>query len=141
MSTKWRAANKEKAKTYDAAYDAAHKEKIKAHNAARYAANSEKMRAASAAWRAANPEKIKAQHRMRKFRVSPDCFQLMLAVQQNACGICNKKFSKTPHIDHCHKTGEVRGLLCGSCNKGMGFFKDSPLLLKSTLEYLTNYNI
>lgn len=41
------------------------------------------------------------------------------------------------HIDHCHKTDIVRGLLCGSCNKGLGFFKDSPNLLYKASDYLS----
>ena len=39
-------------------------------------------------------------------------------------------------IDHNHKTGKVRGLLCGSCNTGIGLLKDSPDVLDAAIEYL-----
>jgi hypothetical protein len=40
-------------------------------------------------------------------------------------------------IDHCHKTGKVRGVLCSSCNAGLGYFKDNIDNLKKAIKYLT----
>jgi len=63
--------------------------------------------------------------------------------QNGKCAICKKpETRKTGNkirelsIDHCHKTGKVRGLLCDSCNNGLGRFKDSVKLLESALKYL-----
>lgn len=39
-------------------------------------------------------------------------------------------------IDHSHKTGKIRGMLCQSCNKGLGFFKDNPALLERASDYV-----
>lgn len=39
-------------------------------------------------------------------------------------------------IDHCHKTGKVRGLLCKTCNTGIGHLKDDPNILRSAINYL-----
>ena len=67
-----------------------------------------------------------------------------LTEQQNTCAICHsttpgqnniKRFS----VDHCHKTGKIRGLLCSNCNKGIGLLGDSILILEAAVEYLKNY--
>jgi hypothetical protein len=39
-------------------------------------------------------------------------------------------------VDHCHKSGQIRGLLCNACNKGLGLFKDSPIILEKAIKYL-----
>lgn len=162
----WRAANPEKEKAYNAAYRAANPEKEKTRQAAYRAANPEKMKAKEVARRAANPEKEKARNaayyaanrekmkakgaaygasgkrsaasRMRKYGMSPEAFQLMLLMQQNACGVCAETFSGEPQVDHCHKTGEIRGLLCSRCNKALGLFRDSPETLERAKEWLRN---
>lgn len=144
----WKAANPEKVRAESKAYRASNPEKVKAAEAAWRAVNTEKLGAYQAAYRAANPEKIRARRassseklkvfrRMRRYGVSPEAFQLMLLLQKSACGICKEPFlEKAPHVDHCHKTGEVRGLLCRRCNVALGLFKDSPELLRGALEYL-----
>ena len=40
-------------------------------------------------------------------------------------------------VDHCHKTGKIRGLLCGGCNTSIGSFEDNPELLKNAIKYLS----
>ena len=58
--------------------------------------------------------------------------------QENKCKICYQNFSSDvePHVDHCHTTGEIRGLLCIRCNLGLGYFQDNPLALVRAAEYL-----
>lgn len=65
----------------------------------------------------------------------------MYKVQNNSCAICNRtdtgiERTKKLSVDHCHITGEVRGLLCNWCNQGLGHFRDSPELLTKAVEYL-----
>jgi hypothetical protein len=55
----------------------------------------------------------------------------------NPCSICREP-SKA--IDHCHETGQVRGALCNSCNKGLGFFKESSQRLHAAINYLEGRN-
>jgi hypothetical protein len=63
----------------------------------------------------------------------------MLQQQNGLCAICKKtETGKTSNlcVDHCHKTGKVRGLLCNNCNKGLGLFKDNPEVLLNASAYL-----
>lgn len=64
-------------------------------------------------------------------------FQEMFLEQDGCCGICNEPANGVKlHVDHCHRTNTVRGLLCGECNLGLGKFKDSHVLLAKAAEYL-----
>lgn len=132
----YQADNSERIKVVKAAWRSANREKIRTYVKARYAANRGRFLAECAAYRAANPEKVKACKRAGNYGLSPEAFQLMILMQKNACAICKETFSTTPAVDHCHQTGEVRGLLCGRCNKGLGLFRDSIAFLKSAEEYL-----
>lgn len=61
----------------------------------------------------------------------------MLEMQGGVCAICggkDKNFRLA--VDHCHQTGKIRGLLCSACNKAIGGFKDSPMLLIKAMRYL-----
>ena len=91
-----------------------------------------------------NPERIekKKWHTiMAKYGLCKEDFESMLDGQENKCAICKFEFhdekqSTRPHIDHCHDSGDVRGLLCVNCNNGLGQFKDNPSFLSSAIEYL-----
>lgn len=60
----------------------------------------------------------------------------MLKRQEGRCGICEADVTEDRCVDHCHRSGLVRGLLCGCCNTGLGFFKDDPKRLEAAIEYL-----
>lgn len=76
------------------------------------------------------------------YDISFEEYEKILALQDNKCAICKSKIgnSRTTRlfIDHDHLTGKVRGLLCSACNHGLGLFKDSPILLKRAINYLTD---
>ena len=82
--------------------------------------------------------------RWRRYRYGPHVPSLLDA-QQNLCAICETDFSTLPqkhrHVDHCHKTGLVRGWLCHGCNLGIGNLKDDPKLLRKAAEYLQRFDI
>lgn len=60
--------------------------------------------------------------------------------QGDACAICRKPFTETPHADHEHTTPpKPRALLCRGCNVGLGCFCDNPELLEEAAEYLRNW--
>lgn len=74
-----------------------------------------------------------------KYGISLDSYFAMLESQDNACAICGKMDDGTPkffHLDHCHDTGKVRGILCKDCNLGLGRFSDDPDRLRAAIGYL-----
>lgn len=74
------------------------------------------------------------------YGITLDQFNQIKQEQGNRCKICNTDEPKGRHncfhVDHCHSTGKVRGLLCNKCNVGLGSFKDDPEILKIAAEYL-----
>lgn len=68
-------------------------------------------------------------------------FNEMLAKQEGKCKICKKPQTeeKYLHVDHCHDTKKIRGLLCTKCNTGLGLFCESAELLEKAKEYLTEH--
>ncbi len=74
--------------------------------------------------------------RAKDYGMTPEQYKALEASQDGRCAICHSGSAETLHIDHDHETGVVRGLLCNSCNVGLGHFKDSHELLAAALEYL-----
>ena len=58
--------------------------------------------------------------------------------QGSVCAICREQFKNglNTHVDHCHNTNKIRGILCANCNRGLGKFKDSPELLRFAALYI-----
>ena len=75
----------------------------------------------------------------RVYGITQEDYDVMLRAQGGVCKICGQKESVDRFplaVDHDHKTGKVRGLLCGSCNTGLGKFNDDPDLLLKAMKYL-----
>ncbi len=75
---------------------------------------------------------------MRQYGLTIGDHESLVAAHDNRCAICKVQADdgKPLHIDHDHKTGRVRGLLCGHCNRGIGLFRDNPAVLRRAIEYL-----
>lgn len=73
------------------------------------------------------------------YGISPTDVSDMISDQNGCCAICNTDApgAKGFHIDHNHETGKIRGLLCGFCNSGLGFFRDNPKLMRRAATYVT----
>lgn len=118
-------------------------------NAARrskYAQNAEhrdKMKSQASEWAKANPDKVKHARLMSAFGMSLDQFNAMMESQGNSCAICGYSDMSNPkvfpHVDHCHSTGKVRGILCSNCNMALGKFKDDTSRLYSAISYLASH--
>lgn len=75
----------------------------------------------------------------RKYGITKDQFNEMFNNQQGCCAICKQHqslFNRTLAVDHCHTTGQVRGLLCGQCNLLLGHANDNIEILLSAIAYL-----
>lgn len=71
-----------------------------------------------------------------KYRLTPAQFDSMLIAQDGRCGICNEPLSDKLHIDHDHRTKQLRGILCRHCNIGLGHFFDDPSRLEGAAKYV-----
>lgn len=70
----------------------------------------------------------------RLYGLSKDAWRKLVEKHHGVCAICKR--SEKLCVDHCHKTGKVRGLLCGKCNFALGQFQDSLITLSAAIEYL-----
>jgi hypothetical protein len=74
-------------------------------------------------------------HRRWTYGIDETAFDALMAEQGGRCKICKRPMDK-PAIDHDHRTGTIRGLLCGACNRGLGHFQDDPGLCERAALYL-----
>lgn len=95
--------------------------------------NRKTARARAALWYKRNKNKAWITKRRfglrQKFGITLEDYERMFRKQRGRCGICNrhaKTFTKSLAVDHCHKTGKIRGLLCGMCNSFLGRIHDDP---------------
>lgn len=94
-----------------------------------------------------DPEGLKQRRRETNLRkkakalgVDVEVLRRIEKTQNGRCAICGSaQKKKSLSVDHCHKTGRVRGMLCQDCNFGLGKFKDSPTLLQTAISYLEGY--
>lgn len=81
-----------------------------------------------------NPDRVRAR-KLKQYGLSLQDVAEMFVRQAGKCAICAGVMVKQC-VDHCHKTGKVRGLLCHGCNIGLGGFKDSSEALLAAITYL-----
>lgn len=142
-SVRWRAANADRVKEHRRRSYEANKELVKERSRAWSKANRERKAALAVAWVQANPGKVLS-IRLKRYGLDAEAYAAMLSEQKGGCAICG---SKEPGgrgrfaVDHDHAAeanGQmvVRGLLCMSCNRGLGYFADDPQRLRAASDYL-----
>jgi hypothetical protein len=87
------------------------------------------------AWRKKHPDRVRAFRLKREYGLRSGEYDAMKERQRGRCAICEEPAERLT-IDHCHQTGIVRSLLCGTCNSGLGYFKDNPDFLLAAIWYL-----
>lgn len=100
--------------------------------------NKEKASELRRVWVANNPERVKAigrkGHLKKEYGLSLEDYDQLVKAQDGKC-VCGS-MTKPLHVDHDHKTGAVRGLLCGPCNRTIGMALESPERLMALVRYL-----
>ncbi len=88
---------------------------------------------------------IKRAHAVRRYGITLEQRDEMLAAQGGLCALCKSEVAfrsnggfdrAAAHIDHDHETGRVRGILCGACNTALGRLGDSPERIELVLAYV-----
>lgn len=115
-------------------------EKSRKRNAEWHKENRERLAPIRAARIKNNPERVAMIARNSALKavygITLDDYNKLFEKQGGQCAICSKTQERTLHVDHCHSSGRVRGLLCQKCNMAIGLLHDSVDLLKKAVKYL-----
>lgn len=84
------------------------------------------------------PQKLREYQLKTNYGISIEDFNIILLSQNNSCKICKIKnqSGKNWHIDHCHKNGKIRGILCQKCNQAIGMVYENIEILENMIQYL-----
>lgn len=78
-------------------------------------------------------------HLWTNYRITVEQYDTMFTRQKGVCALCHRPpKSRRLDVDHCHKTGRVRGLLCWWCNKKLAIARHTPEVLRRAVKYLTS---
>jgi hypothetical protein len=80
---------------------------------------------------------------IKKYGITMDEYDMMIVAQDGKCAICGEHQSnlrRILNVDHNHITGEIRGLICGSCNRAIGLFKENTANLLNAIKYLNEWS-
>jgi len=128
-------------RAYNRAWRHANPDKAQAQRARYRAKHPEEFRAGVRRWYALNREKRREYEYRKKYGLSVAEAEAQLAAQGHCCPICKAvlrlgKGKQGGFVDHCHESGEFRGILCMRCNAGLGLFKHNPAFLRAAANYL-----
>jgi hypothetical protein len=121
----WRLKNKDKVDKY---YEDQKRKRLE---------NSETYRSYLKAWRAENKEYAKDQVLKKKYGITLEAYELLRKAQKYKCALCRIPLDTgIAVVDHCHKTGKVRGILHSNCNALIGFAKEDTKILNLAVKYI-----
>lgn len=126
------------------ATDPEYRKKVNAACRKWHAANRSEINARRREKRASNPEDAEAIRRgwlWRKYGLTPEDFDAMVARQDGLCALCRRRPTERLNVDHSHDTEMLRLLLCRTCNTGLGCFGDDPALMRDGADYLEIWQI
>jgi hypothetical protein len=153
----YRESNKEKIKQHDHAYYMANKDKLQQQAKEYREKNKDKLKEARRLKHAENKDKINELARLRRtpeknkrialksmYGLTLEQYNSMLNKNNGKCPICGVEFEKgrngkQPCVDHCHKTGKVRGIICSKCNAGIGNLNDNIQRIRKAADWLESF--
>ena len=125
------------------AYRAATADERNRRRRERYAEDERYRERAKASARARDKDARRAARILAQFGISVEQYDAILAAQGGGCAICGSadadRRGHRLHIDHCHTTGVVRGILCAACNTTLGKFGDDAGRLRRAADYLDRF--
>lgn len=130
----WRKANKSKILAYKREWGAKNKDKVSRHNKKCRVKDLERTRMRDRKFNLKYKNHIEELRLLREYGLTIEQHRAMVVAQNGMCAICENPGSLC--IDHCHKTGNVRGLLCRQCNTALGMSRDRIDLLEKMIVYL-----
>jgi hypothetical protein len=119
-----------------------HKDEMRAARLKYRRENKDHINELARLWKLEHPE-IVLQRKLNKYNLTINEYIAIKTSQHNCCAICKRPesdFKTALAIDHCHKTGKVRGLLCHRCNRILGNFEENTEFFQESIEYLKKYN-
>lgn len=146
---RYRRTHREELQAYNKNYAIVHAEELQARRQRDYEKFKENRKSAGRRYYAGHREEI-AQKRKRygnrftlkKYGLTSIQYAEMLGAQHGVCAVCNKpeasKSRRHLTVDHDHKTGKVRGLLCSKCNTALGLLGDNTMLVDALGRYVHN---
>ena len=131
-------ADPDRSRERAAKYRAANPGKGAAYMRQRRADRPEIMHRDNEKFRTQNPDYMRDYHLKRHYGITGAEFEAMSAAQYGRCALCRKEAKLV--VDHCHKTGRVRGLLCAQCNHFLGLAYDDVGVLGAAARYVARHN-
>jgi len=138
LTTLCKSCNTARAKVYAAK----NKERVLAKVREWCKKNPDKSKEYRARWLAKHPgarEQVSHKSKLKQYGLTPEDYTRLLILQAASCKICGTHQMVIPYklcVDHCHKTGKVRGLLCRECNHAIGLLKDDAFRADCAAQYL-----
>jgi len=131
----------EKRKIYTKRWRNKNKDKIRGYNQKYKEKYPDRRKESALRWNRNNPEKVLDTYYKRVYGIDLATYQKLFNIQGGNCAICLKpeKRKRNLCVDHDHKTGQIRGLLCENCNIGIGYFADDFVVLYMASEYLKGF--
>lgn len=128
----------EKRRRWRKAYEETHRELLNEKQRAWSSKHREELADWQRGYRRTNKMRMRDANLRRDYGISLNEFAEIEERQGGVCAICGgpPNGRGVLYVDHDHANGEIRGLLCGKCNAGLGMFRDSPSLMRSAAEYV-----